>query len=269
MAYDTEKLTKLQHLKLLAEKTQTELESVQEKIQDIVTAGGEPNVIESVKVNGAALTVTDKEVDITVPTKVSELTNDSEFQTNSEVAQAIQTAIAATGHASFQVVSSVPDAASAEENVLYLFKNSTTGYYDIYALVSGEVVLLDDTSVDLTNYVEKETGKGLSTNDYTDEEKTKLAGLSNYTHPSYTAQSSGLYKVTVDATGHVSAVVAVTKADITGLGIPAQDTTYAEATTTAAGLMSAADKTKLDGMEMATDAEVTEMLNEVFTTSGE
>lgn len=45
-----------------------------------------------------------------------------------------------------------------------------------------------------------------------------------YTHPAYTAQASGLYKVTVDATGHVSAVTAVVKADITALGIPASDT---------------------------------------------
>lgn len=45
-----------------------------------------------------------------------------------------------------------------------------------------------------------------------------------YTHPSYTAKSSGLYKVTVDGTGHVSAATAVTKADITGLGIPGSDT---------------------------------------------
>lgn len=47
-----------------------------------------------------------------------------------------------------------------------------------------------------------------------------------YTHPSHTAKSSGLYKVTVDALGHVSAAAAVEKSDITGLGIPAQDTTY-------------------------------------------
>lgn len=45
-----------------------------------------------------------------------------------------------------------------------------------------------------------------------------------YTHPTYTAKASGLYKVTVDATGHVSATAAVTKADITGLGIPGTDT---------------------------------------------
>lgn len=82
--------------------------------------------------------------------------------------------------------------------------------------------------------------------------------------PSYTAKTSGLYKVTVDATGHVSAVAAVTKDDITALGIPGQDTTYPEATPAKAGLMSAADKSKLDGMTIATDAEVTEMLTEVF-----
>ena len=118
----------------------------------------------------------------------------------------------------------VPDAETAEDNVMYLVMNSKTKHYDIYAKVENEVVLLDDTTVDLTNYVEKEEGKGLSTNDYTTEEKEKLAGIAeganNYTHPAYTEQASGFYKVTVDATGHVSAVTAVTKADITGLGIP-------------------------------------------------
>lgn len=259
MAYNTENLTKLQHLKLLATKTK-------EEIDQIIAAGGEPNVIESIKVNGAAQTVTDKAVDITVPTKVSDLTNDSQFQTNEQVATAIQTAISESGHAVFQKVDAVPEAASAETNVLYLVMNEETGHYDIYAKVENEVVLLDDTTVDLTNYVEKEVGKGLSTNDYTTDEKEKLAGLSNYQHPEHTAAESGLYKVTVDSLGHVTAVAAVTKSDITGLGIPAQDTTYSEATTEAAGLMSASDKTKLDDMVLATDTEVTEMLNEVFAT---
>lgn len=45
-----------------------------------------------------------------------------------------------------------------------------------------------------------------------------------YTHPSYTAKASGLYKITTDATGHVSAATAVAKEDITALGIPAKDT---------------------------------------------
>ena len=85
-------------------------------------------------------------------------------------------------------------------------------------------------------------------------DKTKLNGIAtganNYTHPSYSAKASGLYKVTVDATGHVSAATAVTKSDITALGIPGQDTntTYTPATDDADGLMSAEDKAKLDGI---------------------
>lgn len=230
MAYNVENLTKLKALKDLAQRIKTEMQAVSDAI----------------------------------PTKVSQLTNDSQYQTSQQVAQAIQAAIAASGHASFEKVDAVPDAADAVENILYLVMNSKTHHYDIYAKVSGEVVLLDDTTVDLSGYVEKETGKGLSSNDYTDEEKAKLEELANYTHPAYTAHASGFYKVTVDATGHVSAVIPVAKEDITDLGIPGQDTTYSAATSTAAGLMSAADKTKLDGMTLATDAEVTEMLNEVF-----
>ena len=78
--------------------------------------------------------------------------------------------------------------------------------------------------------VDKISGKGLSTNDYTTEEKNKLKAIAaeanKYVHPTYTEHSSGLYKITVDATGHVSSVTLVTKDDITALGIPAQDTVY-------------------------------------------
>ena len=113
-----------------------------------------------------------------------------------------------------------------------------------------------------------------------------------YTHPTHTAYTSGLYKITTNNLGHVTAATAVVKADITGLGIPGQDTTYStmtaasasaagkaglvpapaagkqgqflrgdgqwatptdtkygNATTSAAGLMSAADKTHLDACE--------------------
>ena len=62
----------------------------------------------------------------------------------------------------------------------------------------------------------------------------------------------------------MSADGAVTKDDIVGLGIPAQDTTYSPATAQADGLMSKDDKAKLDGMDVATEEEVAEMLNEVF-----
>lgn len=136
-------------------------------------------------------------------------------------------------------------------------------------------------------------------------DKTKIdsiaANANNYTHPSYTAKSAGLYKVTVDASGHVSAATAVTKADITALGIPGSDTnttysdmkgattsangthglvpapaagaanrylrsdgtwqvppdtntTYGVVTTSVNGLMSAADKKKLDGISSGATA---------------
>lgn len=44
------------------------------------------------------------------------------------------------------------------------------------------------------------------------------------------AFASGLYKITTNAQGHVTGATAVQKSDITGLGIPAQDTVYTHPT---------------------------------------
>ena len=74
----------------------------------------------------------------------------------------------------------------------------------------------------------------------------KLDAVDAYIHPSYTAYASGLYKITVDEFGHVSSMVAVSKDDIVGLGIPAQDTTYDNATHTIDGLLSSSDKAIYD-----------------------
>lgn len=86
-------------------------------------------------------------------------------------------------------------------------------------------------------------------------DKKKLDGVADgankYVHPSYTAHDSGLYKITVDATGHVSTVTAVAKGDITALGIPSTNTTYNDATQSTHGLMSTADKKKLDAFGAA------------------
>lgn len=74
-----------------------------------------------------------------------------------------------------------------------------------------------------------------------------------YTHPSYTAKSNGLYKVTVDSKGHVSGTTAVSKADITALGIPSTNTTYSTGTASTFGL------TKLyTGTGTATDGTMTQ-----------
>ena len=85
---------------------------------------------------------------------------------------------------------------------------------------------------------DKETGKGLSTNDYTDAEKTKLAGIdagaNNYTLP--TATASALGGIKVGANLAIDSSTGVLSGD------------YSAATTSAAGLMSSTDKAKLDGI---------------------
>jgi hypothetical protein len=82
---------------------------------------------------------------------------------------------------------------------------------------------------------------------------TKLKGIdegaNKYTHPMHTARASGLYKITVDKLGHVIAVSAVQKSDITNLGIPDSDTTYDLASAYSNGLMSSTQYSKLSGIE--------------------
>lgn len=272
--YDINHITKLGHLQKLAQKENQKANALATRLDALERVGAQANKIESIKVNGTAKTIaSDKSVNITVPTKTSQLANDSTFQTSAQVVAAINTAISKSGHASFQKVDAVPKVDAAQENILYLVMNTTTKHYDIYAKIKGDggsytMELLDDTTVDLSGKVDKVAGKGLSTNDYTTAEKTKLAGIAaganKYVHPSHTAATSGLYKITVDALGHVIAVTKVTKEDITGLGIPGTNTTYGLASTTANGLMSKEDYAKLNGMVLATDTEVDAMLTEVF-----
>lgn len=92
--------------------------------------------------------------------------------------------------------------------------------------------------------VDKVEGKGLSTEDYTTAEKTKLAGIeagaNNYTLPTATASALGGIKV-----GSNLAIDSST-------GVLSGD--YSAATTSAAGLMSATDKSKLDGIEAGATA---------------
>lgn len=276
MAYDVNKLAQLAHLKQLAQKvkeecaSKTEFNTLKGRVDDLVTAGGEPNVITSIKVNGTAQAIADKAVDITVPTKVSDLSNDSKFQTDAEVAAAI----AAADHMKRKIVNSTDDIDLTAEDAsqyIYMVKKSSTktgDKYDEYMVLDGALEKVGDWEVDLSNYVQKDGNKVLSTNDFTNELLEKLNGIeegaNKYTHATHEAHASGFYKVTVDAEGHVTAVVAVEKADITALGIPGENTTYVVATAESDGLMSKEDKAKLDGFIAATEAEVTEMLNEVF-----
>lgn len=155
---------------------------------------------------------------------------------------------------------------------------------------------------ELTGKVDKVNGKGLSTNDLTDELLQKLnnagdssfsgnyndltgkpgkasstkeglmypdqveklegieAGANKYIHPIHTNRAKGLYKITVDSEGHVSGAESATKADITALGIPEQDTTYEVATQTTPGLESPQDKMKLDGIQAGAQVNIIETI---------
>lgn len=106
------------------------------------------------------------------------------------------------------------------------------------------------SATDTTYSVATTTANGLMSSS----DKSKLNGIeaqaNKYVHPTHTAKANGFYKVTVDSLGHISSATAVAKSDITALGIPAQDTTYTNATSSQAGLMSASDKAKLDGIDI-------------------
>lgn len=74
MAYDINKLLQLSHLKSLAEKVaadcakQTDLTKLSEKVEGIIATGGEANKLEGVKVNGVALEIAEKMVNLLVAT---------------------------------------------------------------------------------------------------------------------------------------------------------------------------------------------------------
>ncbi len=89
-------------------------------------------------------------MDITVPTKYSDLTNDLDYQTKTQ----ILTLIADNGRLKKQIVESLPAVGDADDNTLYLVANeSGTGYEEW--IVIGEVweKIGDTGTIDLTDYV--------------------------------------------------------------------------------------------------------------------
>lgn len=111
-----------------------------------------------------------------VPTKTSQLTNDSNFATTTQVQQAVAGI-------------DVPTKTSELTN--------DSGYMTGTQVANG--------------YVAKETGKGLSTNDYTAAEKNKLAGLSapenkTFTTGNWTA-SGDQFTCTIAANGKKPGIV--------------------------------------------------------------
>lgn len=83
---------------------------------------------------------------------------------------------------------------------------------------AGATYLVGKLRGEVANKVDKEEGKGLSTNDYTNEEKQKLAGLQGYTLPVATSGALGGVKsggdISVDASGNVTVPELVSKAPL-------------------------------------------------------
>jgi len=163
----------------------------------------------------------------------------------------------------------------ANKYVHPLYKNSPeSGFYKV-VLANGHVSEFQSVSKkditdlgipgsDTTYEVASSTSNGLLSST----DKSKLDGIAEeankYVHPSHTAKTSGLYKITVDDLGHVSGAISVVKKDITDLGIPESDTTYDPVTTSSDGLMIAADKSKLDGVA----ANANNYTHPTYTTQG-
>lgn len=336
----TNKITTLAQLKssLQASKTYIDaqdailsgrIDAVIEDIEGIVATGGEPNLLEGVKVNGTALTITDKMVDILIAsgeengtisvngaavaiTGLASLAYKSEiseaelsealkasiaakatqadldaltvrvgnieaagYQTAEQVQTAIQAAIAASGHAHFEEVDAVPSAEDAEENVMYLVMNDETGHYDIYAKVGDSVVLLDDTTVDLSAYAKtadvtaaiQSAITGLNIDQYaTDTELNaaieRIAAVEAKFDDYYTAATIDTMFASYYTKSEIDSALAG-KMNVADMGTYATDEeAAAEAAQALADAKAYADQAISDAK--ATDEEVSAMLDEVF-----
>lgn len=168
---------KLAQVKDLAKRLLSKSTLLETRIKALESSGFQQNAIEQIKMNGTALPVVDKAVNLTVPTTTAQLTNDAGFIQKADARTVAQEEIAKSGYLRYKVVPELPSAEEADEHIWYLLYNGDTGHFDIYALMAGEMCWLDDTTVDLSGYVEKEEGKGLSSEDFTAEEKAKLQAI--------------------------------------------------------------------------------------------
>ena len=123
---------------------------------------------------------------------------------------------------------------TSQETGLYKFSVNGTGHVDsTTAITKSDITALGIPEKD-TTYTFTKSGTGNALTGFSVSGTTitfSSANYNNYSHPTYTSQESGLYKITVDTTGHVSSATTVSKADITGLGIPSENTTYTITTT--------------------------------------
>ena len=147
-----------------------------------IASGAQLNVIESVKLNGTKVEPSSKSVDISVPTKVSQLTNDSGFQTStqvnsivtgkgyqtqSQVKSLINSAVGNITSIRYENVTSLP--ATGSNGVIYLVAHShgTQDIYDEYIWLSETKTFekIGNTDIDLSAYVKSAELTAITTND--------------------------------------------------------------------------------------------------------
>lgn len=129
--------------------------------------------------------------------------------------------------------------------------------YDGLALYDEKIKQLIDAKQDA------ESGKGLSTNDYTTTEKNKLAGITAGAEPNQNAFSTVSVAGTSLAADSKTDTLTITAGDNVTLTptasndsftIAATDTTYPEATSTKGGVLTDAQAVKLNGIDAGATA---------------
>ena len=311
MSYNTNSLLTLGGLKTYAQKVKQEADTLASRVTALEGVGAQANVLESVKVNGVALAIAQKAVDILIATgatngtmsvngvdiavkglaalaykaQVSEADLDTALKA---VVTSVGTLIGSDAGKSARTIANEELAAqlipeSAQESLDTLGEiaawiqehpNDASAMNAAITKLQGIVAGIGGEDDDYATVIAAIEGKiaaaqtaiyaAITAGDTNGHLKVNGTDVTVYTHPAHTAKQNGLYKVTVDAEGHVSDAQAVTKEDITGLGIPAQDTTYSKATAQADGLMSKEHFAKLEGLNASTTEEVQAMMDEVY-----
>lgn len=162
-----------------------------------IAEGAQVNVIETVKVNGTALTPSSKAVNIDLSTyaKKSDIANAYNYKGS----KATYADLPTTGNSN-------GDVWNVEANGMnYAWTGTAWDALGATVDLSGYATTEAMTAA-LANKVDAVQGKGLSTNDYTNDEKNKLAGLSAPTKQTFVAggwgtATDGYFTMTISASG--------------------------------------------------------------------
>lgn len=184
-----------------AANAKTAVGNLETRFDEIVAVGGEPNAINKIQVNGSELTITDKTVNIAVPTKFSDLTDDSGFDARITAAQnqadkGVNDASAAQGTAN-------EAKAAAEANAGAIGSLNTT--------VAGHTTTIGEHTTaiaDLKNADTQHAAEYTSLKNTVEGHTTTIAGK---------AEQTALDAVSAKATANETAIKTINETTIPGL----------------------------------------------------